>query len=581
MSRTSDLLPLIDNGYVLLVDRDQVDLNVFTRTAAEGVALVDIDLATARERLDTALGLWRGDVFGQLATEFFEAERRRLTERRLSVLEDRIGIDIALGRQAEAAVELVSLLVENPLREHLSVLLMIALYRSGRQADALRVFQDCRRKLINELGIEPAQELQDVHRQILAGEPIRRIALSCGKTVEPGTMNSPVARPGSGADTPGQTSWPPALAPERRSHLKPDLSDFTGRDRELTRVCTILAEPADIPPTVVITGMAGVGKSTLAMRVANLMKSRFPAGQLYLDLHGMSTQPVQPAQAFPRLLRMLGTKGVEQEYTDDELSELYRSAVNGGVLTVFDDVSDERQVRPLLGGSATLITSRRRLAGLEGAHIIELDTMEAHDALKLLGQIIGPERLSTDPAGGARIGQFTDGLPLALRIAGARLLARPHWSLGQFAERLADEERRLAELTHNDLEIRASLAATFHQLSLEATEAFLLLGAQAKPSFTAASASTALGLPEMDAADIIEELVDLRLIDVCRAEASGQLRYRLRDLVHLFARSESADGALGPITAGRTRQGKALEIIGLNQHSAKTNTAFVRVAGRK
>lgn len=154
-ARASELLPLIDNGYSLLVDRDQVDLNVFMQTVAEGVALVDIDLPTARERLDTALGLWRGEAFAPLSTEFFDTQRSRLTERCLSALEDRIGIDIALGLHAQATAELISLLVENPLREHLAALLMIALYRSGRQADALRVFQDCRRRLTHELGIEP------------------------------------------------------------------------------------------------------------------------------------------------------------------------------------------------------------------------------------------------------------------------------------------------------------------------------------------------------------------------------------------------------------------------------------------
>ncbi|WP_052682374.1 AfsR/SARP family transcriptional regulator [Saccharothrix sp. ST-888] len=568
-ARTSELLPLIDNGYSLLVDRDQVDLNVFTQTVAEGVALVDIDLDTARERLDTALGLWRGDAFGPLSTEFFGAERSRLVERRLSALEDRIGIDIALGRHAEAAVELVSLLVENPLREHLAVLLMIAFYRSGRQADALRVFQDCRRKLTTELGIEPARELQEIQLQILAGDPIRTITLSCGRTV---TATAPNSRSGRHAGpNAGKANGRPSTGGAERCHLKPDLSDFVARERELTQVCTILVEPAQVPPTVVITGNAGMGKSALAVRVANLVKSRFLGGQFQIDLRGMSADPVTPQQALQRLLRMLGVEEPDETLTPDELGELYRSVLGDDVLTVFDDVSDERQVRPLLGASATIITSRRRLTGLEGAHIVELDAMSADDAVRMLDQIIGPERLSTDPAQAARIGEFTDGSPLALRIAGARLLARPHWSLRQFADRLADEDRRLVELTHNDLDIRASLATTFHWLNPQSVEAFLLLGSWDERSFTIADATGPLGLSEIDAADVIEELVDVRLVDARRTDGTGEVRYQLRDLVRRFARSEAEGSAAPPAT--RLPNRRVLEVINLSRHGGSARRA--------
>ncbi|WP_158702405.1 AfsR/SARP family transcriptional regulator [Kitasatospora sp. MMS16-BH015] len=562
-ARASELLPLIDNGYSLLVDRDQVDLNVFTQTVAEGVALVDIDLPTARERLDTALGLWGGEAFAPLSTEFFDTQRSRLMERRLSALEDRIGIDIALGLHAQATAELVSLLVENPLREHLAALLMIAFYRSGRQADALRVFQDCRRKLSHELAIEPAQELQSIQLQILAGEPIRTIALSCGRAVTPGVQNGRGRRPAS-TDTPKGTTQPAVTALEH-CHLKPDLGDFTARDRELTQICTILAEPADVPPIVVITGSAGAGKSALAVHVANLVRSRFPDGQFHIDLRGMSARPVTPSQAQHRLLRMLGMEEVDDLLSGDELSEVYRSGLGSRTLTIFDDVADERQVRPLLGAGATLITSRRRLTGLEGARMVELDAMAEDDALRMLGGIIGPERLSTDPAQAVRIGRLTGALPLALRIAGARLLARPHWSLGQFADRLADDGRRLRELAHNDLDIRVSLAATFHRLSPDSVRAFLLLGLHGEQCFSMRQASALLGISEIDAADLVEELVDLRLVDARRTEGSGEIRYHLPDLVRDFARVEAQDLDAAP--SGSPLQRSSVGIIDLHRHS--------------
>lgn len=458
-------------------------------------------------------------------------------ERCLSALEDRIGIDIALGLHAQATAELISLLVENPLREHLAALLMIAFYRSGRQADALRVFQDCRRRLTHELGIEPAQELQSIQLQILAGEPIRTIALSCGRAVTPGTPDGRGRRHLS-MDTPKGNGQPGVTALEH-SHLKPDLGDFTARDREIAQICTILAEPADVPPIVVITGSAGTGKSALAVHVANLVRSRFPDGQLHIDLRGMSADPVTPSQAQHRLLRMLGVEEVDEFLSGDELSEVYRSELGSRTLTIFDDVSDERQVRPLLGAGATLITSRRRLTGLEGARMVELDAMCADDALRMLSEIIGPERLSTDPAQAARIGRLTGSLPLALRIAGARLLARPHWSLGQFADRLADDDRRLMELAHNDLDVRASLAATFHHLNPTSAKAFLLLGLRGEQCFSVREASALLGVSEIDATDLVEELVDLRLVDARRTEGGGEIRYHLPDLVRDFARVEA------------------------------------------
>ncbi|GGO96036.1 AfsR/SARP family transcriptional regulator [Wenjunlia tyrosinilytica] len=531
-SRTSQLLPLNANGYMLRADRRQVDLDNFTRTVSEGITLADIDLATARDRYNTAIGLWQGEAFGQLSGEFFAAERHRLAERLLTAHEDRIAIDLALGGHAEAAIEVTALLTGNPLREHLSVLLMTALYLSGRQADALRVFHDYRRNLVSELGIEPAQELQRVHRQILAGQPVRQITLSTGKTIEPAGRSSARADIG-GAGRASKRHNP-------LCHLGPDISDFTGRERQVTEICSILAEPGDTPPVVVITGMAGVGKSALAIRAAHLMKSRFPGGQFYLNLRGMTSDPVQPAQAFQRLLRLLGSDGSEQVYTDDELGELYRTAVRGRMLTVLDDAADERQVRPLLSGAPTLITSRRRLAGLHGARIIELDTMAAEDALRMLSQIIGSDRTGADPRAAARILDHTEGLPLALRIAGARLVARPHWTLGQFADRLGDRERRLAELAHSDLEVRMALAATLHHLSQESTQAFLNLAAHGAHTFTAADAAGILGTDELEAADIIEELVDLRLVHVEHGQGTGRLAYRLRDLVRLFACGQAA-----------------------------------------
>ncbi|MEU0203829.1 MULTISPECIES: BTAD domain-containing putative transcriptional regulator [unclassified Streptomyces] len=539
ISRTSNLLPLGDNGYVLHVDREQVDLNLFTRAAAEGAALVDVDLSAACARLDVALGLWRGEAFGNLPGPYFAAERKRLAEQRTAVAEDRIAIDIVLGRHAKAVTELAGLLRENPLREHLSALLMLALFMSGRQAEALRAFQECRHRLVAELGIEPAREVQEVHRQILAGKPVRRIALSSGQEIE--VQGPGVSREKSGRRPRACEGSP---TPHRRGEvpqftLGPDTRDFIGREREASRIGALLSEPAEAP-IVVITGMAGVGKSALATRLANLLAHRFPDGRLCLNLRGMTANPLGREAALRRLLQQLGRE-FEPTATADELEELFRNAIRGRVLTVLDDVADERQVRPLLGGDATLITSRRRLTGLEGAHIVELTPLDVADSMKMLRRIAGPDRTVVGKSEHARrLLECTDGLPLALRIVGARLLARPHWSLGQVLDLLADPERRLAELIHNDLEVRASLAVTFHRLSTRGKEALLRLGAQDRDTFTLPEAAVALGLKEIEAVETVEELVDLRLVRVDEAYTPSRPTYCLRGLTRLFARSEGA-----------------------------------------
>lgn len=546
-SRTSDILPLTGDGYTLNANPDAVDLQMFTQAVSSGLALLDTGLEIARDRLRTALELWRGTAFGQLSSEFFDVERRRLAECRLAALEDRISIDLALGRHTAVTAELVGLISENPLHEHLPALLMIALYGAGRQADALAVFHDCRQRLVTEIGIEPGEELRRLHAQILASDRICDIPLSRGDSVTPIPQSVTVVpaayRP---AANPSQDSPPQTLPSASHQFLiKPDIGDFVGREAEIARVRAVLADATVASPIVVITGMAGVGKSTLAMRIANLMTSSFPAGQLHLNFRGMSAGPVEPTEALVRLLRALQVPDVDRASTDHELSEMYRTALPAAVLAVFDDVSDESQVRPLLTwgtDSATLVTSRLRLAGLEGAHIVEIGSLDQDDALAMLGRIIGPQRLADDLPGAHRIVRFAEGLPLALRIAGARLAARPHWTLSQFADRLANECRRLDEFTYNDLALQASLASTFHHLGADGRDALILLGSMNEQSVTAASASFALGMAEDVTEDILDRLADLHLVQAHGSERGGRPRYQMTGLVRTFARGLAQPG---------------------------------------
>jgi DNA-binding SARP family transcriptional activator/tetratricopeptide (TPR) repeat protein len=491
-------------GYLLAVEPDAVDLEAFesmAQTARRAAAQGRPEEAAAGFR--AALRLWLGPALSGVSG--LAGEAARLEERRLAVLAERIDADLAGGRHADLTGELAGLVAEHPLRERFAAQLMLALYRCGRQPEALRVYRDARRALSGGLGLEPGGELRRLERAVLAGDP--RL------------------------DPPAPTPAAPCLLPA-------DVRDFTGRDAEVALLCAALG--AREPEAVAVSGRGGVGKTALAVRVAHRLRPDFPHGQLYVNLYSGQTEP---GEVLGRFLRALGVDGTAIPADLDERAELYRVRLAGRkVLVLLDNAGDEAQVTPLLpggAGNAVLVTGRSRLGGLPGARRIELDVLDPEEALRLLGTIVGEHRVAAEPAAAADLVRLCGRLPLAVRIAGARLAARPHWLLADLVARLSDERHRLDELSYGGLAVRASLEISVRGLDADARRLFRRLGLLDAPDFAGWVGAALLGTPVSGAADLAERLVDARLLEVVGRDACGEVRFRFHDLVRAYARERA------------------------------------------
>ncbi|GAA1254878.1 BTAD domain-containing putative transcriptional regulator [Sphaerisporangium rubeum] len=502
-------------GYVAQVPVEAIDLRVFERLVAEGRRdVVEARHAEGRDRLRAALGLWRGAALGGIGDSFLRAEAARLEELRLTVVEERVAADLALGEEERLLDELAALVAAYPARERLRRDLMVALYRADRQADALAVYREGRRVLVEELGVEPGVELRQAHEAILRSDP---------------------ALPG-----------PPRGRGPRQ--LPPPPPDFVGRQDEVASLRTALTRP-DAMPICVVSGAGGMGKSALALRVAHEVAGDFPDGQLYVDLRGTSDAPAGPEEVLGRVLRELDPGTARPPATLEERAGRYRTLMAGRrKLVVLEDAATEAQVRPLLpGGSgcAVLITSRYRLVGLAGAVFAELGVLPHDTAMELFIRIAGPERVAAERGAADGIVGLCGGLPLAVRIAGARLASRRRWPLARLLGRLDDEKRRLDELTVGDQQVRAGMSLSYALLPSAARTALRRLGLLGLPSFPAWVAASALDTDLDEAERVLEHLVDVSLVDVEGVDPAGQLRYRMHDLIRLFAKERAVveDGA--------------------------------------
>jgi DNA-binding SARP family transcriptional activator len=510
-------------GYLLQITPDQLDAARFERLLKEGTAALQAgepDLAAARLR--AGLQLWRGSVLAEFGgAAFARAEIIRLEELYLAAVETRVEADLALGRHVELVGELEALTGKYPLQERLCAQLMLALYRCGRQADALRAYRDTRKLFADEFGIEPNASLRRLEQDILLQAP--ELDWTPREPVSHGPHAKPIL-----ADL---------------SQLPPDLVDFTGRALESGQIRDLLAygvaPQATAVTTLVIAGKGGVGKTALAVHVAHQVRQHFPDGQLYMTLQG-GAQPLEPAAVLAEFLRNLGVPPTAIPDGLKDRARLYRSRLAGKrILVVLNDAADEAQVRPLLpgdAGCAVLVTSRRRLAGLAGAITVELDVMEPGEAIELLGKVAGSERVAAEPDAAAELVHLCGYLPLAVRIAGARLAARPHLQLATYAVRLRDERRRLEELRVGDLGVRASFALSYLTLNGDEQRAFRLLGMLDGPDFAAWVAAALLDCALYEAEDLVERLVDAQLLEAGGEDATGLTRYRFRDLLRVFAR---------------------------------------------
>ncbi|WP_435975227.1 BTAD domain-containing putative transcriptional regulator [Streptomyces sp. Qhu_M48] len=499
-------------GYALRTSTAALDLTAARERAAEGEKLRAAgDRAAARDRLAEALDLWDGEVLASLPGPYAETQRARLEEWRLTLLETRLDIDLEIGAHAEAVSELTALTAAHPLRERLRELLMLALYRSGRQAEALAVYADTRRLLADELGVDPTPELSRLQQRILRAD-------------------AELARP-------VEEAAPTAAPLARPAQLPATVPDFTGRAAFVRELSSRLATAdGHIMAVSALAGIGGVGKTTLAVHVAHEARPHFPDGQLYVDLQGVGSGAAAPETVLGSFLRALGTPDSAIPDSLDDRAALYRSTLDGRrVLILLDNARDAAQIRPLLPGTAgcaALVTSRIRMVDLAGAHLVDLDVMSPEEALQLFTRIVGTERVQAEREAALDVVAACGFLPLAIRIAASRLAARRTWTVSVLAAKLADERRRLDELQAGDLAVKATFELGYGQLEPAQARAFRLLGLADGPDISLAAAAAVLDLPLWDTEDLLEALVDTSLL-----ESAAPGRYRYHDLVRLYARA--------------------------------------------
>ncbi|MEV4057244.1 BTAD domain-containing putative transcriptional regulator [Amycolatopsis sp. NPDC049688] len=500
-------------GYRLAVDLDQVDLHTFVREVSAGRrARAAGEPGRAVAHLRQALAVWRGTALGGTQGMWAENERARLAELRVAALEDRVDVELETGGGESLVPELTSAVAEHPLRERLRAQLMLALHQSGRRADALACYQDGRKTLLGELGLEPGPVLLAAHERVLRDEP-----------------GTPASRPGAGLRVPVP------------SQLPFDIADFTGRAHEVAELARRLSEEAAGSRLCAVYGKPGAGKSTVAAHVAHRVRERFPDGQLYASLRGVQAVRADPAEVLAGFLRALGVPEADLPVRLEERAQLYRTLLaDRRILVVLDDASDERQVRPLLPGGhtcAALVTSRERLGAFGGASHLHLPVLDEAEALTLLGRVVGDARVAEEPEAAREMVRLCGNLPLAVRIAGARLAARPRWKVGRLTERLRVQHRILQELTLGDLEVRGSFALSYDDLDDRERTALRRLGLLDVSSFGAWVVAPLLDCDAHEAEELVERLVDAQLLDVSTVDDDGgALRYRIHDLTRAFAR---------------------------------------------
>jgi DNA-binding SARP family transcriptional activator/Tfp pilus assembly protein PilF len=523
-------------GYLLSVEPSGLDVARFQNLLRAAQAAVrDGSWEQATAQATAALALWRGDPLVDIGSDALAArEVPRLAELYLQALEARTDADLKLGRHASVIGELRRQVSTHPLREHLHAQLMLALYQSGRQAEALAAYQHVRRVLREELGTEPGTRLRDLHQQILTGDP----AL---------------------ADTaPAAAGGPPAAVPRQ---LPGAVRHFTGRSAELAALAGLLgqAEPPSAGGAVItaICGTAGVGKTALALHWAHGVATEFPDGQLYVNLRGFdpSGTPVTPEAGVRGLLDVLGVPPERIPVGLDAQAGLYRSLLAGKrMLVLLDNARDANQVRALLPGTASsmaVVTSRSRLTGLavtEGASQISLDVLTEPEARELLASWVGPARVAAEPEAVSEITGLCARLPLALAITAARAEARPGLPLATLAAELRQATERLDALTTGEAatDVRVVFSWSYRNLGERAARMFRLAGLHPGPAISAPAAASLAGVPLTEARAALRELTGACLLaehipgrfvfhDLLRAYATEQARAEDSDTEHRAA----------------------------------------------
>ena len=471
-----------------------LDALQFAGLVATARAATDSD--HARRDYRQALDLWRGPALPEIDSRAVRGAAAVLDERLAAANEDWIDLELAAGRERDLISELAGLVEQFPLRERLRGQLMTSLYRSGRQADALTEYDRARKVLRDELGIDPGTELANLHRQVLTGDL--------------------------------------ATTPKQQIRCLPrTVADFTGRTEAVGRLLKAIETAGRTAPAVaMIDGMAGSGKTTLALHLAALVGDRYPDAHLYIDLHGHSDeQPLEPAAALLILLRQLGVDAEKIPAEPTGRVALWRTeSARRQALVVLDNAASSVQLADLLPtapGSLTLITSRRRLTGLDGVHPESLPVLAENEAIELLARIAG-DRVRADPAAAAEVVRRCGGLALAVRLAGARLAHRPRWRVADLVSRLGGAV--LPELVAENRSLAGAFALSYGQLTEPLQRTFQLLGCYPGAGFDAFAVAALTGHSLPDARDLLDDLVDVHLVEEPEPGV-----YRLHDLLREYA----------------------------------------------
>ena len=532
-------------GYLIELSPDELDANQFVALCAQaGAAVRACRWAEGSTAAARALALWRGVPLADVPCQLLrDAWSPQLEQHHLQALEWHAEAELHLGHHQQLISRLRELAAQYPLRERFQAQLMLALARAGRRAEALETYQRARRILVDQLGIEPGPELRDLHERVLAGE------------LETG-----------GAPTAAIASSPTDAEQAVPRQLPATVRHFTGRRTELDELTRLLAETDVLGGTVVISaidGMAGIGKTALAVHAAHRVADRFPDGQLFIDLHGYTAgyPPRSADDALDRFLRALGVPPQRIPQDVDERAALYRQRLAGTrTLILLDNAADEAQVRPLLpGGSGclVLITSRRRLKGLDDAYPIPLDVLARAEANALLRSVAGLERIPADDALLAETSELCGRLPLALRIAAALLRHRPGWSLEHLAGLLRDRQQRIRALSDGDRDLGVVLDLSYRSLGEQHQRLFRCLGLIPGPDADAYAAAALTDTDPGTATRLLEDLVDQ---NVLVPAAPG--RYQLHDLLRVHA------SALADRDPPKERQAAFDRLLDYYQHTA-------------
>jgi DNA-binding SARP family transcriptional activator/tetratricopeptide (TPR) repeat protein len=498
-------------GYAMVVDDPlDIDLNLFRSLVARARDGEDPAL------FERAFALWRGEPLAGLGSDWAVEERAQLRQERLAAELDHTDLRLRLGQHAALVPELLSRASEQPLDERVAGQLMLALYRSGRQAEALSRYQAARLRLAAELGTDPGPELRELHQRMLTADPALTVA--------------PARRP---AVVPRQLPAPPAW--------------FSGRSSELAALTRALELRDGTMPVTTLWGNGGIGKTALALRWAHQHADEFPDGQLHVNLRGFDplSEPVPPSVAVRAFLDALGVAASAVPTDLDGQSALYRSLLaDRRMLVVLDNAADSAQVGPLLPGSpscAVIVTSRDRLAGLvtnQGARPLAVGLLDDAAAGLLLGNRVGDARLAADPEAVAELLALCAGFPLALSLVAGRAQTRPGFPLSALASDLREAATRLGVLDEDDpgSGVAAVLSCSHKALTCEQAQVFGLLGLSPGPDISLGAAAALAGMPPSRVVRVLRALERLSLL---HQDVPG--RWRMHDLVRLFAVEQVSD----------------------------------------